>query len=68
MIERPIEPPDNNGKCYTFDCDCSAKVKVTVYADDLETAMENCNLNDCDEFEIDTIKVECINNYEVQDG
>lgn len=67
MIEQPIDPPENETKCYVFDCECSCKARVVVYADDLEKAKEYCNIKDSDDFEISNIKVEEIVDWVVED-
>lgn len=54
-------PPEPIGRWYEFECDVSAKAKVRVFADDMETAKFYCNLVDCDEYELDEINIENIN-------
>ena len=54
---------ESETKCYVFTCDASCKVEVVVYAKDLETARQNCNLINCDDYEIKEIQIEDIKDY-----
>ena len=54
---------ESETKCYVFNCDASCKIEVVVYAKDLETARQNCNLNNCDDYEIKEIQIEDIKDY-----
>lgn len=68
MVNDYPEPVEEDVKCFTFECDCTAKIKISVYAKDLETAMQHCNLTDCDEHEITDVNVGYINDYKVENG
>ena len=62
-----METNEIEEKCYVFRCEASCSLEIVVYAEDLKTAYQNCNLKDCNEFEIKEIQVEDIKDYRIEE-
>lgn len=63
MVHDYPEQPENNENVYKFKCYC--EVEIVVCAEDLESAKEHCNFQDCESYDIKSI--EEIEDYEIED-
>lgn len=61
------DPPESKQKCFVFDCVISGKARVSVYANDKETAEQYCTFTDCDDFVVYEYDIEYIDSCSVEE-
>lgn len=53
-------PEPKEQKCYVFECECSCKGTITIYADSLEKAKARFDSKDYDDMEYKDYEIESV--------